>query len=520
MSDWESLPTLESPAIIELAEIPQWVCWKARPRKNSEKFDKIPFNPRSHRPASVTDPASWGTFNQAYQACQTNGEFRGVGFVLTSNDHIIGVDLDDCYDPETDTLKDWARDIIGKLRSYTEISPSGRGIRIFLRGDVKLARKRKGKIEVYTNARFLTVTGEHFPGTPEEITANATRLTGIFGKDTTRADQSAASEEISVAIGSIDSEMQKIIEEIEPHMDPRAEPTMSKLEALFNNAPVIKETWEHTRKDTKNWSLSEYDLSLANYFMWAGWSNIEIMFGLICHRRSRGGDLKMRADYYARTIIACRRGREAEEAQQKLSRESLDEIDKEQLQTHVLENLSIIYGFEFTGIHRYVSDPPLYELLTSVGAIKGPVGIIIDQKTFKQSIAQATAVVVTFIKGRRWDDRARAMLMIAKDIELGEEATDIGFGRSLITNYLAARPKPAKFTADVAASGNPYTDEGHVHIMTADLHKFLALQERVRMTPQRLGVLLRAAKLIPMQRIFTIDGVRSSRSVWRLTDEE
>lgn len=521
MSDWESLPTLETPAIRELAEIAQWVCWVLKPRKNKPgKFDKIPFNPRSRRPALVNDPATWGTFNQAYQACQSSSKFSGIGFVLTSNAHIIGVDLDDCYNPDTNTLLEWAREIIGNLRTYTEISPSGTGIRMFLRGDFKLERNKKGSIEVYSHSRFLTVTGEHFPGTPEEIKTHTMRLAGIFGKDTSRGDKIAAAEEITATIGSLDSEIEKIVEEIEPWMDPHAAPTLAKLEALFNNAPVVKETWEHTRKDTKNWSLSEYDLSLANYFMSAGWTNIEIMFGLIAHRRSRGGDLKMRADYYARTIIACKRGREAEEAQQRLSKESLDEIDEDELRNHILENLSIIYGFEFTGVRRYVSDPPLYEIITSIGAIKGPVNILIDQRTFKQSMAQATAVVTRLVKNKKWDERAQAMLMIATDVELGEEATDIGFGKSLIINYLASRPKPTKFTADVAISGNPFTEGEHTFIITSDLQKFISLQERTRMTPQRLGMVLRAAGLIPLQRVFIIEEVRTSRSIWRLSDDD
>jgi hypothetical protein len=363
------------------------------------------------------------------------------------------------------------------------------------------------------------VTGEHFKTTPEEIRTNAPRLVGIFGTEGSRGEKIRASGKIATAIGSTDSEMQEIVEEIEPHMDPHAAPTLAKLEALFNNAPVIKETWEHTRKDTKNWSLSEYDLSLANYFMWAGWSNIEIMFGLIAHRRSRGGDLKMRADYYARTIIACKRGREADEAQQKLSKESLDEIEEEEIKEHILDNLSIIYGFEVTGVKRFVADPPVYQIITSVGAIKGPVNILTDQRMFKQSMAQATAVVTRLTTGKKWDERAQAMLLIAEDIDLGDEATDTGFGRALIVNYLASRPKPTKFTAGVAASGNPFTDEGHVWVITADLQKFIGLQERTRLTPQRLGVLLRAAGLIPFQRIFTVEEKRTSRSVWRLPDE-
>jgi primase-polymerase (primpol)-like protein len=48
----------------ELRQIPQWVCWKAKPGKNG-KIDKVPFDPKTGRAASSTDPATWGVFEQA-----------------------------------------------------------------------------------------------------------------------------------------------------------------------------------------------------------------------------------------------------------------------------------------------------------------------------------------------------------------------------------------------------------------------------------------------------------------------
>jgi len=82
--------------------------------------------------------------------------------VFFQEDGLVGIDLDDCRDPETGALRRWARRVIKKLKSYAEVSPSGTGVKIWLRGKLpgpcrrkKLERSISGKrvcigeIEVY-----------------------------------------------------------------------------------------------------------------------------------------------------------------------------------------------------------------------------------------------------------------------------------------------------------------------------------------------------------------------------------
>lgn len=147
---------------VELQQIPQWVCWKAKP-KNNGKVDKIPFDPKTGRAASSTDEKTWGDFEQALSAYQNGSGYAGIGVVLNGGP-FIGVDLDDCYNSAGE-VESWARDIINRLNSYTETSPSGKGVRIFLRGTLNRPGRRKGKIECYNNGRFLTVTGHRVKGT-------------------------------------------------------------------------------------------------------------------------------------------------------------------------------------------------------------------------------------------------------------------------------------------------------------------------------------------------------------------
>ena len=122
--------------------------------------------------ASTTDPKSWSTFDEAFGAYQkgTLG-FDGIGFVLSAGPadplEIVGVDLDKTGNP----LESWADDAARALASYAEWSPSGCGVRIFLRGPLPAeARKRKGRAEAYQTGRYLTVTGHRLSEAPPAIT--------------------------------------------------------------------------------------------------------------------------------------------------------------------------------------------------------------------------------------------------------------------------------------------------------------------------------------------------------------
>jgi putative DNA primase/helicase len=85
-----------------------------------------------------------------------------------------------------------------------------------------------------------------------------------------------------------------------------AEPPAMKFAALLENEPKVKRSFEHKRKDLTDQSASSYDLSLATFAAYAGWTDQEIANLIIAHRRERGEDLKTRQDYFARTIAKAR----------------------------------------------------------------------------------------------------------------------------------------------------------------------------------------------------------------------
>lgn len=143
-----------------------WVCWKYSPSPSDpEKLTKVPYSVHGGK-AESDNPETWGTFRQALEYHLDNDWTDGVGMVVCDADDFVGVDLDHCLNAETLKVEDWAQTIVETINSYTEITPSGEGLRIFARGSLPPKHRKKGDFEIYENGRYLTVTGRHLEGTP------------------------------------------------------------------------------------------------------------------------------------------------------------------------------------------------------------------------------------------------------------------------------------------------------------------------------------------------------------------
>jgi len=180
------------PAIVpvELRERPQWVAWKLVPNPGAKKPRKVPIDPRTGIEANPTDPGTWGDPGTAVAAVARYG-LAGIGYVFDANDPFSGVDLDDCRNPQTGEIAPWARTIIAALDSYTEVSPSGTGVKIWVRAKLPPNARHNaayhgGRVEMYDSGRYFTVTAEHVPTTPttteDRQSELATLYTNVFGK--------------------------------------------------------------------------------------------------------------------------------------------------------------------------------------------------------------------------------------------------------------------------------------------------------------------------------------------------
>ena len=167
----ENVPT-------ELAITPQWVSWSGNLGEKG-KIKKIPINPRSGRNAKANDPATWGTFEEAIDFSRKH-DLPGIGFVFTAADDFVGIDLDECLDPATGSIKAEEQEIINRLDSYTEISPSGKGVHIIIEGALPPGSRRIGKVEMYDDRRFFTITGNPLPGTPARVMDRRKEVLAVY----------------------------------------------------------------------------------------------------------------------------------------------------------------------------------------------------------------------------------------------------------------------------------------------------------------------------------------------------
>lgn len=144
----------------KMREREQWMGWKEIPRPGRGRgLTKPPINPRTGEFGSSTDGRMWGSFGLAMEAWERFG-LEGIGFALTSNTGIVAIDLDKCRDPETGALDAMATRIVERFDTYTEVSPSGRGLHIFALGKLPAGANRIDGIEMYESGRYMTVTGQ------------------------------------------------------------------------------------------------------------------------------------------------------------------------------------------------------------------------------------------------------------------------------------------------------------------------------------------------------------------------
>lgn len=133
----------------ELTNLRQWVCvWN-----NS----KVPMKATKKEAASSTSPDSWSSYNDAKKAVE-EGVYDQLGFVFNNNG-IVGIDIDCGFDNDG-FLSQLCIDIMQTCRSYTEVSRSGRGVHILIKGKLPFKGKNnRAGVEIYESSRYFIVTG-------------------------------------------------------------------------------------------------------------------------------------------------------------------------------------------------------------------------------------------------------------------------------------------------------------------------------------------------------------------------
>lgn len=142
----------------------QWVLYTA---------DKIPHYVNGRRRAGVlgseADLAALATFDDAIAQLSTSTRFAGIGFAFLEGDGLVGIDLDDVLDEETGEMREHFVSIIEACSSYTEWSPSGKGVHIIAAGTTESFKHDPVGVEVYCGGRYFTCTGDRWSSAPHEV---------------------------------------------------------------------------------------------------------------------------------------------------------------------------------------------------------------------------------------------------------------------------------------------------------------------------------------------------------------
>ncbi|MDT4239048.1 phage/plasmid primase, P4 family [Staphylococcus haemolyticus] len=141
----------------ELKQLNNWCVWKFE--KCNGKRTKIPFNAETGEFAKSNDKSTWSSYETAVNAQGVDG----IGFFFEPP--YLGIDIDDIDDDlhrfkQGDKLDNIVSEFNEAFKSYTEVSPSGNGLHIIVKGKIPGTRRRKGNIEMYDSGRFFTMTGK------------------------------------------------------------------------------------------------------------------------------------------------------------------------------------------------------------------------------------------------------------------------------------------------------------------------------------------------------------------------
>lgn len=156
----------------ELTAVPRWICWQYQSKSSGSKPTKVPVQPHAQANArGLTDwqssPSRWMTYEDAVAAYRANADLAGIGFVLTPDLNLVGLDLDGAIDANTAEVADWALQHVKEFDTYTEVSPSGEGLRMFVFGQLPEGVPHNVKPrEIYTSGRWLTITGRVWNESP------------------------------------------------------------------------------------------------------------------------------------------------------------------------------------------------------------------------------------------------------------------------------------------------------------------------------------------------------------------
>lgn len=264
-------------------------------------------------------------------------------------------------------------------------------------------------------------------------------------------------------------------------LDAQAEPSTSMVDALADAIPKFRATMERKRRDLQDQSPSAYDLALASFAAQADWTDQQIVNLLIYCRRRHGDDLKLRQDYYQRTLQKAHR-----QAEHTNAVDALDDIaetvveNPEKLGTEhdsVLRTISQALGIEIAGAIKRGAEPARYALILRDGNEigLGSADALLQPGKVRAAIYDVTGWAIPPIKPAKWAKLMTALTAVTRS-ETPEDAGQVAQLRAWMTTYIEHNPYGLSDKApwsQAVTSNRPFVREGSVWVHGESLRRWL-----------------------------------------------
>jgi len=281
-----------------------------------------------------------------------------------------------------------------------------------------------------------------------------------------------------------------------------AAPPVTKFKALYDNEPKFKAAWEH-QWTAGDQSPSSYDCSLATLAFNVGWNDQEIVDLLIAHRRKYDTDLKLRIDYYQRTLAAAKLRdekivqrqkpikkavvnplvsdkREKKTAQQIRQEEAPPEDEPSENKENNLQVVSEAFQLSILRIVKYLSDPPQYVLCLEGGKeIEVKPAVFMNQASMRTTLAIAVNRKIPKMKPSQWEFMSDCMFAAMDEVEPGDETTHLGAISHYLYRFLHTHYKPElvdESQHDRAMRGKPAKLAGTCCVDVDSMIRFVATE--------------------------------------------
>jgi len=248
----------------ELRELQGWLMWRFEqdPNDTTNKPLKVPYyadgGKRHGRQGGIDDRGRMTTFAAARDAAAKRG-FTGVGLALMPEFGITALDFDNCVDAQGAVPAD-----IEEITSqtYAEYSPSGKGIRAFVRGSYGNRKSPTAGndygFETFTSTGFVTFTG------------NAMPYTDIFGLEDTIADLDALVAPLCAARFGAAQQREADPDDFMIGHEPKIGLSVAQMEELLSvlDADMQREDWVRVGMALHH----ETEGDDSGFYLWDDWS--------------------------------------------------------------------------------------------------------------------------------------------------------------------------------------------------------------------------------------------------------